>query len=107
MNAFAIPVQPSVRLKNILYTTDLSNPSRVALPIVATIARKYGSHIFAAHIWTPLPYSMVPPEALSVLEDKEENDAREALDSFMRIKELEGLAVTPLLKCGEATRELS
>jgi nucleotide-binding universal stress UspA family protein len=107
MNAFAIPVQPSVRLKNILYTTDLSNPSRVALPIVAAIARKYGSHIFAAHIWTPLPYSMVPPEALSVLEDKEENDAREALDSFMRIKELEGLAVTPLLKCGEATRELS
>lgn len=107
MNAFAVPVQPSVRLKNILYTTDLSNPSRVALPIVAAIARKYGSHIFAAHIWTPLPYSMVPPEALSVLEGKEENDAREALDSFMRIKELEGLAVTPLLKCGEATRELS
>lgn len=107
MNAFAIPVQPSVRLKNILYATDLSNPSRVALPIVAAIARKYGSHIFAAHIWTPLPYSMVPPEALSVLEDKEESDAREALDSFMRIKELEGLAITPILKCGEATRELS
>lgn len=107
MNAVAIPVLPAVRLKNILYTTDFSNPSRVALPIVAAIARKYGSHIFAAHVWAPLPYSMVSPEALPVLEGKEENDARDALDDFMRIKEFDGLTVTPILKCGEATRELS
>jgi nucleotide-binding universal stress UspA family protein len=107
MNAFAIPVVPAVRLKNILYTTDFSNPSRLALPIVAAIARKYGSQIFAAHVWAPLPYSMVPPEALPVMEGKEESDAREALDKFTRIKELEGLTVTPILKCGEPTRELS
>jgi nucleotide-binding universal stress UspA family protein len=107
MNAVAIPVLPAVRLKNILYTTDFSNPSRLALPIVAAIARKYGSHIFAAHVWAPLPYSMVPPESLAALEGKEEDDAREALDNFMRIKELEGLTVTPILKCGDATRELS
>ena len=106
MNAIAIPVLPAVRLKNILYATDFSDPSRTAIPIVAAIARKYGSHIFAAHVWAPLPYSMVSPEALSVLEGKEEEDARKAFDSFMRIKELEGLAVTPILKCGEATREL-
>lgn len=107
MNAVAIPVLPSVRLKNILYTTDFSNPSRLALPIVAAIARKYGSHIFAAHVWAPLPYSMVPPESLAALDGKEEDDAREALGKFMRIKELEGLRVTPILKCGEATREVS
>jgi nucleotide-binding universal stress UspA family protein len=107
MNAFAIPVVPAVRLKNVLYTTDFSNPSRVALPIVAAIARKYGSQIFAAHVWAPLPYSMVPPEALPVMEGKEESDAREALDKFMRIKEMEGLTVTPIVKCGEARRELS
>lgn len=107
MNAVAIPVLPAVRLKNILYTTDFSMPSRAALPVVAAIARKYCSHIFAAHIWAPLPYSMVPPEALSALEDKEESDAREALEKFVQIKQLEGLPVTPILKCGEAIRELS
>src|SRR5579864_535251 len=107
MNAVAIPVLPAVRLKNILYTTDFSNSSRLALPVVAAIARKYGSHIFAAHVWAPLPYSMVPPESLAALEGKEADDARKALDNFMHIKELEGLAVTPILKCGEATRELS
>lgn len=107
MNAVAIPILPAIRLKNILYTTDFSNPSRAALPIVAAIARKYGSRIFAAHVWAPLPYSMVSPEALPVLEGKEENDAREALDKFLRIKEFDGLTVTPILRCGEATRELS
>jgi nucleotide-binding universal stress UspA family protein len=107
MNAVAIPVLPAVRLKNILYTTDFSKPSRAALPVVAAIARKYGSRIFAAHVWAPLPYSMVTPEALSVLEDKEESDARDVLEQFMQTKELEGLPVTPILKCGDATRELS
>jgi nucleotide-binding universal stress UspA family protein len=107
MNAVAIPVLPAVRLKNILYTTDFSKPSRAALPVVAAIARKYGSRIFAAHVWAPLPYSMVTPEALSALEDKEESDARDVLEQFMQTKELEGLPVTPILKCGDATRELS
>lgn len=106
MTAIAIPVLPAIRLKNILYTTDFSNPSRVALPVVAAIARKYGSQVFAAHVWAPLPYSMVPPESLSALEGKEEDAAREALDSFMHVKELEGLKITLILKCGEPTRTL-
>jgi nucleotide-binding universal stress UspA family protein len=50
---------------------------------------------------------MVTPEALSALEDKEESDARDVLEQFMQTKELEGLPVTPILKCGDATRELS
>lgn len=107
MRAVAIPVLPAVRLKNILYATDFSEASRAALPMVASIARKYGSHIIAAHIWAPLPYSMVTPEALSVLEGKEASDAREVLEKLVRIKELEGLPVTPILKCGDAERELS
>src|SRR5512136_1016860 len=107
MSAIAIPILPAVRLKNILYATDFSEASRAALPMVAAIARKYGSQIFAAHIWAPLPYSMMKPEELSLLDDKEESDAREVLEKFVRIKELEGLQVTPVVKCGDTARELS
>lgn len=107
MSAIAIPILPAVRLKNILYATDFSEASRAALPIVSAIARKYGSHVFAAHVWAPLPYSMASPEALSALEGKEESDAREVLEKFVRIKEFEGLPVTPILKCGDAVGELS
>jgi nucleotide-binding universal stress UspA family protein len=106
MSAVAIPILPTVRLKNILYATDFSEASRAALPIVSAIARKYGSHIFAAHVWAPLPYSMVTSEELSALEGQEESDAREVLEKFLRIKELEGLPVTPILRCGDAVREL-
>jgi len=106
MNARAIPVLPAIRLKHILYTTDFSEPSRTALPIVAAIARKYGSHVFAAHVWPPLPFTMMPPKALSSLDGKEEQDARDLLETFVRIKEFEGLPVTPILRCGDAAREL-
>ncbi|HET8890551.1 MAG TPA: universal stress protein [Candidatus Angelobacter sp.] len=107
MNAVAIPILPAVRLKNILYATDFSEASRAALPIVATIARKYGSQVLAAHVWTAQPYTMVSPEELSLLDGKEEGDARAVLESFVRIKELEGISVTPLVTCGDAARELS
>ena len=107
MSAVSIPILPAVRLKHILYATDFSEASRAALPMVAAVARKYGSQIFAAHVWSPLPYSMATPEALSALEGKEESDAREVLEKFVRVKELEGLPVTPVLKCGDAARELT
>jgi nucleotide-binding universal stress UspA family protein len=106
MSAVAIPILPAIRLKNILYATDFSEASRAALPVVATIARKYGSQVFAAHVWAPQPYTMVSREELSLLDGKEESDAREVLESFVRIKELEGISVTPLVTCGDAAREL-
>ncbi len=106
MSAVAIPILPAIRLKNILYATDFSDASRAALPVVAAIARKYGSHVFAAHVWAPQPYTMVSPEELALLDGTEESDAREVLESFVRIKELEGISVTPLVTCGDAAREL-
>jgi nucleotide-binding universal stress UspA family protein len=107
MSAVAIPILPAIRLKNILYATDFSDASRAALPIVATIARKYGSQVFAAHVWAPQPYTMVSREELALLDGKEESDAREVLENFVRIKELEGMPVIPIVKCGDAARELA
>ena len=106
MSAVAIPILPAIRLKNILYATDFSDASRAALPVVATIARKYGSHVFAAHVWAPQPYTMVSREELALLDGTEEREAREVLEGFVRIKELEGISVTPLVTCGDAAREL-
>lgn len=106
MSAVAIPILPAIRLKNILYATDFSAASRAALPIVSAIARKFGSHVFAAHVWAPLPYSMVKPEGFSALEGKEESEARDVLEKFVHTNEL-GLPITPILKCGDAVRELS
>ncbi len=101
-----IPVMSALRLKNILYATDFPEASRAALPIVAAIARKYGAKIFAAHVWAPLPYSMVTSEELSMVDDKEESDARGVLEKFVRIQDLDGLPVTPIVTCGDTAKEL-
>jgi nucleotide-binding universal stress UspA family protein len=107
MKAVATPILPAMQWKNILYATDFSEASRAAIPFVAAIARRYGSKVFAAHVWAPLPYSMVSPGTLSVFETKEESDAREALEKFINVRELQGLSITMILKGGNAVTELS
>jgi nucleotide-binding universal stress UspA family protein len=47
------PAGPQVPLKNILFATDLTRYSHEALPYVRSLARKYGSKIFAFHVVSP------------------------------------------------------
>lgn len=52
-----------LKMKNILYLTDFSEPSREALPIAVAIARSYSATVHALHVLTPvIPASC--PEAL-------------------------------------------
>jgi nucleotide-binding universal stress UspA family protein len=106
MSAIPIPVLPSVQLKRILYTTDLSDASRAALPFVSAIARRYGSQVFAAHIWAPLLYPMTPAGMHSILEEQQKKDAQRALEEVLQTKELAGIQVKSMLACGEPLREL-
>jgi nucleotide-binding universal stress UspA family protein len=55
-------------LKNVLYLTDFSEPSAVALPFAAAIARDYGAKLHALHVLTPvIPKDF--PEAVRADED--------------------------------------
>jgi nucleotide-binding universal stress UspA family protein len=52
-----------LKMKNILYLTDFSEPSEEALPVAVAIARSYGATVHALHILTPaIPASC--PEAI-------------------------------------------
>lgn len=107
MTALAIPIVPAIQLKRLLYATDLSLASLAALPTVAAIARKYGSQVYVAHIWTPLPYSMVPPESFVTMQKAQEQNAKDAFRVILDTGELAGIPVTALLECGEPLAELS
>ena len=67
-----------ITLKNILYLTDFSEPSEVALPFATAIAREYAGKITALHVLAPPPYVYTTPEvtALSIeaLEDAAQAD---------------------------------
>jgi nucleotide-binding universal stress UspA family protein len=52
--ASAVKTAELVQLKNILYPTDFSQPSELALPFATAFARKYGATIHALHVLTPV-----------------------------------------------------
>lgn len=108
MNAQAIvvPIVPQVELKKILYATDLSEASLAALPLVSTIARRYGSHVFVANIWTPIPYTMVAPEMAGTMDLTQENEIRARVEALPTSKELKGLPSTLIVEPGSPAVEL-
>jgi len=73
-------VRPQVSLKNILYTTDFSRYSDAALPFALSIARRYGSKIFAVHVVSLSPFvNTSPTQAWQALVAQGVREAQEAM----------------------------
>lgn len=106
MSAVPIAVLPSIQLKRILYTTDLSEASRAALPFVSAIAGRYHSQVFAAHIWAPHSYPMIPAGMQAALEDEQKRDAQRTFATVLQAKELAGTQAKLIFACGEVVPEL-
>jgi nucleotide-binding universal stress UspA family protein len=58
----SIETANEVKLNNILYLTDFSEPAEAAIPFVKAIAHKYGSRVYAAHVLLPDVYACMAPE---------------------------------------------
>ena len=56
---YCIETATEIKLNNILYLTDFSEPAEAALPFVTAIAREYGSKIYAFHSLLPDFYRIV------------------------------------------------
>lgn len=70
-----------VSLKNILYATDFSRYSDAALPFALSIARRYGSKIFAVHVVSlPLFANTSPTQAWQALVAQGVREAQETMD---------------------------
>ncbi len=59
---YASEAATQLRLKNVLYATDLSFAAERALPYALEIARRYKAKIYALHVIRPDVYRQVPPE---------------------------------------------
>src|ERR1700751_2650880 len=55
-----------ISIKNILFLTDFSEPSEVALPFATSIARGYGARVYALHVFTPAPNVCDAPAKLAI-----------------------------------------
>jgi nucleotide-binding universal stress UspA family protein len=65
-----------IALKNILFLTDFSESSAIAVPFAMGIARTYGSVVHALHVLVPSAYTYMTPEVAATLLDQEEDRAR-------------------------------
>jgi nucleotide-binding universal stress UspA family protein len=83
-------VASHISLKNILYATDFSRYSDAALPFALSMARKYGSRLFAVNVVSLLPFPVAPPtQALQALAAQGVREARENMQRVeARCKEI-------------------
>ena len=56
----------AILIKNILFLTDFSEPSEIALPFATSIARGYGARVYALHVFTPDPNVCGAPSKLAI-----------------------------------------
>lgn len=69
----AIEAGTRLTLKNILFLTDFSEPSDVAIPFAVALAREYQAKVCALHVLTPVPLAYASPEsAAGAIEGLEE-----------------------------------
>jgi nucleotide-binding universal stress UspA family protein len=71
-----VPVGKRIALKNILFLTDFSGPSTIALPYAAMIARAYGAKVTALHVVAPSAYTYMTSEMSATLLDAQEDAAK-------------------------------
>jgi nucleotide-binding universal stress UspA family protein len=55
-------VTAPAKVRNILYLTDFSEPSKAALPFATVLGQRYGAKVHALHVLTPAPYVYMTPE---------------------------------------------
>lgn len=95
-----------VNLANVLYATDFHSHSRAALPYALSIARKYGSKVYVAHVIALSPFSdAAPTGALRAIEAQAIREAKEAAIELSPA--FGGIPNEVLIRKGDIWKELS
>jgi len=68
-----------IALKNILFLTDFSEPSEVALPYAIAVAREYEATLHALHVLIPQPYTYTTMELGNLAMEAQEEAAEDAM----------------------------
>ena len=91
-----------IKLNNLLYLTDFSEPAEAALPFLTAIAHEYGSRIYACHILLPSVYACMAPEFGDVVSAGLEQGAEAEMQTVE--SQLTGLPHETLIERGSEVR---
>jgi len=79
----ALQTLSRIALKNILFATDFSEPSKAALPYALALARLYGATVHVTHVVAPEPPLGVPMDVLPIAADPAWLDANKHMGEFL------------------------
>jgi len=98
---------PRLSLKNILFTTDFSSASDMALPYALALARWYGAKVLVAHAVPPEPMLGVPMDPAPVEMDFNWQAAQRKMAEFVRSGTFRDTPHEQVLRQGELWDVLS
>ena len=86
----ALDVRTRIQLSNILFATDFSSASDVAVAYASALAKHYGAKLYALHVRPPVVNPMTPPVSWKSLEEaanrEAELDRQKLLNSFVELQ---------------------
>jgi nucleotide-binding universal stress UspA family protein len=101
-----LAIAKRVSFENILYATDFSSHSAAALPYALSIARKYGSKVFAVHVISLSPFpNSAPTLALQAIAAQAVREAKAAIAHLE--PRLKGVSHEAIIRKGELLEQLS
>jgi nucleotide-binding universal stress UspA family protein len=96
-----------IGLQNILFATDFSTSSEMAMHYALAIARRYDSKIFVAHVIRPDAYQLVPAESQPTVMGQARRYAEQEMANVLISGRLRGIPHQVLLGQGEMWSALS
>ena len=100
-----LPTPAQIAFKNILFATDFSSTTGLALPYAVEIARRSGATIHAVHVVPPDIYPLVPPSEWPKMA-QEEKEFREEKRNQLE-EELKGLPHEFLFPAGNVWQNIA
>lgn len=80
----ALDVRARIQLKNILFATDFSRASDVAVPYASALAKHYGAKIYALHVRPPIVNPMTPPVTWKSLEETASRESEQYNQNILK-----------------------
>lgn len=95
-----------IALNNILWANDLSAASKIALPYVLGLTRRYGARVYVTHVVPTDPATLFPPWANGDLFEERRRHAEEMVRDLDSSGRLQGVRHVVLIREGEPAETL-
>jgi nucleotide-binding universal stress UspA family protein len=90
-----------VQFRNVLFVTDFSTSSELALPYAVALAAQYHGKVYIGHVVSPEMCEFIPPQLVPEISERIQTHARKRMDELMRDTSFYGVPHEALLKEGE------